>query len=86
MTDNIRKSSSRRSIALVVLTEVLGVTESRVAQLHTTAILRLKAHLSDAAPREPVPDGAARERAPPVSSSRLRRGEEALVVRAALET
>ncbi|HWQ24410.1 MAG TPA: RNA polymerase sigma factor WhiG [Gaiellaceae bacterium] len=29
--------------------EVLGVTESRVSQLHTKAILRLKAHLSGAA-------------------------------------
>ena len=26
--------------------EVLGVTESRVSQLHTKAILRLKAHLA----------------------------------------
>ncbi len=33
--------------------EVLGVTESRVSQLHTKAILRLKAHLSGAA-REPA--------------------------------
>ena len=33
--------------------EVLGVTESRVSQLHTKAILRLKAHLS-AATREPA--------------------------------
>ncbi len=33
--------------------EVLGVTESRVSQLHTKAILRLKAHLSSAA-REPA--------------------------------
>ena len=32
--------------------EVLGVTESRVSQLHTKAILRLKAHLAGAAPRE----------------------------------
>jgi RNA polymerase sigma factor FliA len=32
--------------------EVLGVTESRVSQLHTKAILRLKAHLSGATPRE----------------------------------
>jgi RNA polymerase sigma factor for flagellar operon FliA len=31
--------------------EVLGVTESRVSQLHTKAILRLKAHLSGAASR-----------------------------------
>jgi RNA polymerase sigma factor for flagellar operon FliA len=31
--------------------EVLGVTESRVSQLHTKAILRLKAHLSGAALR-----------------------------------
>jgi RNA polymerase sigma factor FliA len=31
--------------------EVLGVTESRVSQLHTKAILRLKAHLSGAVPR-----------------------------------
>ena len=31
--------------------EVLGVTESRVSQLHTKAILRLKAHLSGAATR-----------------------------------
>jgi DNA-directed RNA polymerase sigma subunit (sigma70/sigma32) len=30
---------------------VPGVTESRVSQLHTKAILRLKAHLSGAAPR-----------------------------------
>nr|MBA3433984.1 sigma-70 family RNA polymerase sigma factor [Actinomycetota bacterium] len=29
--------------------EVLGVTESRVSQLHTKAILRLKAHLSSVA-------------------------------------
>jgi RNA polymerase sigma factor for flagellar operon FliA len=28
--------------------EVLGVTESRVSQLHTKAILRLKAHLAGA--------------------------------------
>jgi Sigma-70, region 4 len=28
--------------------EVLGVTESRVSQLHTKAVLRLKAHLSGA--------------------------------------
>jgi DNA-directed RNA polymerase specialized sigma subunit len=32
---------------------VLGVTESRVSQLHTKAILRFKAHLSGAA-REPA--------------------------------
>jgi RNA polymerase sigma factor for flagellar operon FliA len=29
--------------------EVLGVTESRVSQLHTKAILRLKARLADSA-------------------------------------
>jgi RNA polymerase sigma factor for flagellar operon FliA len=29
--------------------EVLGVTESRVSQLHTKAILRLKAHLAGTA-------------------------------------
>ena len=34
--------------------EVLGVTESRVSQLHTKAILRLKAHLSGAGQREPA--------------------------------
>ena len=34
--------------------EVLGVTESRVSQLHTKAILRLKARLSGA-PARPVP-------------------------------
>ena len=33
--------------------EVLGVTESRVSQLHTKAILRLKAHLAGAT-REPA--------------------------------
>jgi RNA polymerase sigma factor for flagellar operon FliA len=33
--------------------EVLGVTESRVSQLHTKAILRMKAHLSGAS-REPA--------------------------------
>jgi DNA-directed RNA polymerase specialized sigma subunit len=32
---------------------VLGVTESRVSQLHTKAILRLKAHLAGAT-REPA--------------------------------
>jgi RNA polymerase sigma factor FliA len=31
--------------------EVLGVTESRVSQLHTKAVLRLKARLSGASPR-----------------------------------
>src|SRR6266516_4075558 len=34
--------------------EVLGVTESRVSQLHTKAILRLKARLSGGGSREPV--------------------------------
>ncbi len=34
--------------------EVLGVTESRVSQLHTKAILRLKARLGGAATRAPV--------------------------------
>jgi RNA polymerase sigma factor FliA len=34
--------------------EVLGVTESRVSQLHTKAILRLKARLGGAAVREPL--------------------------------
>src|SRR5207247_6134858 len=34
--------------------EVLGVTESRVSQLHRTATLRLKAHLAGAAAREPA--------------------------------
>jgi RNA polymerase sigma factor for flagellar operon FliA len=34
--------------------EVLGVTESRVSQLHTKAILRLKARLSGAATRAPL--------------------------------
>jgi RNA polymerase sigma factor for flagellar operon FliA len=31
--------------------EVLGVTESRVSQLHTKAVLRLRARLSGVAPR-----------------------------------
>jgi RNA polymerase sigma factor for flagellar operon FliA len=34
--------------------EVLGVTESRVSQLHTKAILRLKARLGGAGPRPPL--------------------------------
>jgi RNA polymerase sigma factor for flagellar operon FliA len=34
--------------------DVLGVTESRVSQLHTTAILRHTVHLSGAAAREPA--------------------------------
>jgi RNA polymerase sigma factor for flagellar operon FliA len=34
--------------------EVLGVTESRVSQLHTKAILRLKARLAGGAVREPL--------------------------------
>ena len=33
--------------------EVLGVTESRVSQLHTKAILRLKARLGGASARDP---------------------------------
>ena len=32
--------------------EVLGVTESRVSQLHTKAVLRLKARLSGVAMRQ----------------------------------
>ena len=40
--------------------EVLGVTESRVSQLHTKAILRLKAHLAARDPRDrPRSSGAA---------------------------
>src|ERR687887_1643097 len=34
--------------------EVLGVTESRVSQLHTKAVLRLKARLSGSPAREPL--------------------------------
>ena len=34
--------------------EVLGVTESRVSQLHTKAILRLKARLGGAVARAPI--------------------------------
>ena len=34
--------------------EVLGVTESRISQLHTKAVLRLKARLSGAVVREPA--------------------------------
>ena len=34
--------------------EVLGVTESRVSQLHTKAILRLKARLAGSMAREPL--------------------------------
>jgi RNA polymerase sigma factor for flagellar operon FliA len=34
--------------------EVLGVTESRVSQLHTKAILRLKARLAGSMPRAPL--------------------------------
>ncbi len=34
--------------------EVLGVTESRVSQLHTKAILRLKARLAGSPSREPL--------------------------------
>ena len=34
--------------------EVLGVTESRVSQLHTKAILRLKARLGGAVMRAPI--------------------------------
>jgi RNA polymerase sigma factor for flagellar operon FliA len=36
--------------------EVLGVTESRVSQLHTKAILRLKARLAGAGSRAAVDD------------------------------
>ena len=41
------------NLTLREIGEVLGVTESRVSQLHTKAILRLKAHLAGAA-REPA--------------------------------
>ena len=34
--------------------EVLGVTESRVSQLHTKAILRLKARLGGSVPHAPA--------------------------------
>ena len=51
--------------------EVLGVTESRVSQLHTKAILRLKARLSasrdrderDSKRREPESESSERTRA-----------------------
>ena len=36
--------------------EVLGVTESRVSQLHTKAILRLKARLAGTAAAAPADD------------------------------
>ncbi|HSO01363.1 MAG TPA: sigma-70 family RNA polymerase sigma factor, partial [Gaiellaceae bacterium] len=39
------------SLTLREIGEVLGVTESRVSQLHTKAILRLKARLGGAVPR-----------------------------------
>ena len=35
--------------------EVLGVTESRVSQLHTKAVLRLKAHLGGVPARDSAP-------------------------------
>ena len=45
--------------------EVLGVTESRVSQLHTKAILRLKAHLSGARASPPRRRARSRSRAAP---------------------
>ena len=40
--------------------EVLGVTESRVSQLHTKAILRLKAKLQGSLERASGPSGSGR--------------------------
>jgi RNA polymerase sigma factor for flagellar operon FliA len=41
-------------LALREIGEVLGVTETRVSQLHTKAILRLKARLAGSPTREPL--------------------------------
>src|SRR5205823_11360019 len=41
-------------LTLREIREVLGVTESRVSQLHTKAILRLKARLAGSPTREPL--------------------------------
>jgi RNA polymerase sigma factor (sigma-70 family) len=42
------------NLTLREIGEVLGVTESRVSQLHTKAILRLKARLAGSPAREPL--------------------------------
>jgi RNA polymerase sigma factor for flagellar operon FliA len=60
--------------------EVLGVTESRVSQLHTKAILRLKARLGasrdrderDSKRREPEGDGGGEDSTKSVKQGRTR--------------
>ncbi len=51
--------------------EVLGVTESRVSQLHTKAILRLKARLSSSMARQVKTRPAATRRARPARAPRF---------------
>jgi len=49
-------------LTLAEIGEILGVTESRVCQIHTKAVLQLRARLSDRSPNGP--DGQARGRPP----------------------
>jgi RNA polymerase sigma factor for flagellar operon FliA len=43
-----------KNLTLREIGEVLGVTESRVSQLHTKAVLRLKAHVAGSATPAPL--------------------------------
>ena len=64
MADSIARLPEREKLVITLyyyeeltlreIGEVLGVTESRVSQLHTKAILRLKARLAGSPTREPL--------------------------------
>src|SRR5207249_11208927 len=56
-------------LTLRAIGEVLGVTESRVSQLHTKAILRLKARLSGSTTRASLESCARVRFAPPTAAS-----------------
>ncbi len=61
-------------LTLAEIGEILGVTESRVCQIHTKAVLQLRARLSDRSPgrdRHPAPGPAPRGPArPPLERGR----------------
>lgn len=51
-------------LTLAEIGGILGVTESRVCQLHTRAVLRLRAHLHQADPDMRIPERRAKSRRP----------------------
>ena len=55
------------TLTLREIGDVLGVTESRVSQLHTKAVLGMRSHLSERRPDGPtrLPEGVRRRESPP---------------------